>query len=145
MYYQIDTEGALDMKKLITLRISDETQRQIDELMDLWGEQQSETISRCVEREHNRNVREKTKSGRSFASILAEMRVNRTPELERYRDVILYDWPNGDEHWDWVRTASDDELVEWAIQMQAAEPGTRSRDRDLIGPGRTGPAGEAEE
>ena len=44
----------------------------------------------------------------------AEKRVNETPALEPYRDVILYDWPEGDEHWEWVQTATTRDILLWA-------------------------------
>ena len=28
-------------------------------------------------------------------------------------DFIFADWPNGDEHYDWLLTASRDEIEEW--------------------------------
>lgn len=44
----------------------------------------------------------------------AAARVDMFAELARYRDVILYDWPEGDEHWRWVATAPLEEIVRWA-------------------------------
>ena len=44
----------------------------------------------------------------------AEARVDATPELEAHRDTILYDWPEGEEHWEWVCTAPVAEIVGWA-------------------------------
>ena len=44
----------------------------------------------------------------------AAIRINQTPELEPYRDTLLYDWNDGDEHLDWVASAPVDELVSWA-------------------------------
>jgi hypothetical protein len=34
--------------------------------------------------------------------------------LEPYADTILYDWPEGDEHWEWVYTVPASEIVDWA-------------------------------
>lgn len=45
-------------------------------------------------------------------------RVDDTPELDAHRDVILYDWPNDDEHWEWVCTAPVEEIVDWAIAVE---------------------------
>ena len=43
-------------------------------------------------------------------------RVENDDRLYPYRGVLLeYDWPNRDEHDEWVATASVEELVEWAI------------------------------
>ena len=50
----------------------------------------------------------------------AESRIDQTPELEPYRDTILYDWPEGDEHWQWACTAPVAEIVNWAETVEAA-------------------------
>jgi len=53
----------------------------------------------------------------------AELRVARSPQLNRLRDVILYDWPEGDAHWQWVATAPAAEIVDWAETVAVdAEP-----------------------
>jgi hypothetical protein len=44
----------------------------------------------------------------------AEGRVESEPRLQKHADTILYDWPEGDEHWNWVCTAAIDEIVDWA-------------------------------
>lgn len=45
----------------------------------------------------------------------AKARVEAEPELEAHRDIIiLYDWPEGEEHWEWVCTAPVAEIVGWA-------------------------------
>ena len=44
----------------------------------------------------------------------AERRVNETPELQPYRDVIFAGWVEGIEHLDWVATAPVAEIVDWA-------------------------------
>jgi len=41
----------------------------------------------------------------------AKARVEAEPELEAHRDTILYDWPEGEEHWEWVCTAPVAEIV----------------------------------
>jgi hypothetical protein len=48
----------------------------------------------------------------------AARRVDSSPELHRYRSFILADWPEGDQHWKWVCTASVKEIKEWAEQGQ---------------------------
>ena len=50
---------------------------------------------------------------------LAQNRVDRTPELRAYEDVIMYDWPEGDEHWQWVAGAPVDEIVDWVETIAA--------------------------
>jgi len=44
----------------------------------------------------------------------AKARVDAEPELQAYRDTILYDWPEGEEHWRWVVEAPVAEIVAWA-------------------------------
>lgn len=50
----------------------------------------------------------------------AQARVDATPELDAHREVIFYDWPEGDEHWEWVCTATVDEIVSWAEAVECA-------------------------
>ena len=44
----------------------------------------------------------------------AKARVDATPGLVRHSDYILADWPEGEEHWDWVVSAPVAEIVDWA-------------------------------
>jgi hypothetical protein len=44
----------------------------------------------------------------------AKARAEAEPELEAHRETILYDWPEGAEHWEWVCTAPVAEIVGWA-------------------------------
>ena len=50
----------------------------------------------------------------------ARQRVQDTPQLQPYRDVIFYDWPEGDEHLNWIATAPLAEIVDWAETVQTA-------------------------
>lgn len=50
----------------------------------------------------------------------AVVRINTTPGLEQYRDILLYDWPES-EHWDWVASASVEDIIQWADDIRAAE------------------------
>ena len=43
----------------------------------------------------------------------AAARVDASPALCPHRDVILADWPQGDEHWRWVATATEREILDW--------------------------------
>jgi len=52
---------------------------------------------------------------------LAKMRIDDTPELEPYRDVILYDWPEGAEHWAWVATAPLATILDWCKGIRENE------------------------
>jgi hypothetical protein len=58
----------------------------------------------------------------------AQERVLASPQLKPYAEVLLADWPEAETHWQWVLTASEDELVAWAQeadvrQEQEDEPG----------------------
>ncbi len=44
----------------------------------------------------------------------AEARVLASPRLKGYAEVLLADWPEAEAHWQWVLTASEDDLVAWA-------------------------------
>ena len=44
----------------------------------------------------------------------AKVRVQDTPALAEHADFILADWPEGDDHWQWVATAPVAEVVDWA-------------------------------
>lgn len=50
--------------------------------------------------------------------IRAQKRVYEEPELKPYADTILYDWNEGDEHWEWVMEAPVEEIVKWAKETQ---------------------------
>ena len=47
----------------------------------------------------------------------AQERVENSDALRPYQDVIMYDWPEGDEHWEWVVTATITEIVDWAATV----------------------------
>lgn len=47
------------------------------------------------------------------------IRIANTPELKEHADTILYDWPNWDEHIEWVASASVAEIVDWAETVEA--------------------------
>ena len=49
----------------------------------------------------------------------AKARVDASPELEAHRDTILYDWPEGEEHWQWVCTAPVAAIVDWAEVVES--------------------------
>lgn len=49
-----------------------------------------------------------------------EQRFTAHPELEQYRDVIFYDWPEGDEHLEWIAAAPIAEIVDWAETVNIA-------------------------
>ena len=43
----------------------------------------------------------------------AEQRVNASKDLSKHKNFILYDWPEGDQHWEWVITAPTNEITDW--------------------------------
>ena len=49
----------------------------------------------------------------------ARRRVEATPELSAHSETILYDWAEGDAHWQWVLTAPVSQIVEWAGNVEA--------------------------
>lgn len=49
----------------------------------------------------------------------ANQRVQDTPELASHYNVIMADWPEGDEHYRWVCTAPIAEIVDWAERTAA--------------------------
>lgn len=44
----------------------------------------------------------------------AEDRVDFSPTLKPYKEIILADWPEGDDHWRWVASADESEIENWA-------------------------------
>ena len=51
--------------------------------------------------------------GESSPYDRAAARVDASPALCPHRDVILADWPQGDEHWRWVATAPVRDILSW--------------------------------
>lgn len=52
----------------------------------------------------------------------AENRVIASRPLSPYHDLLIgRDWPNHDEHWKWVATASIEDLIAWAKNIRADE------------------------
>ena len=44
-------------------------------------------------------------------------RIDAEPELEAHRDTLTYDWPNAEEHYEWVATAELTEIISWCIAV----------------------------
>lgn len=44
----------------------------------------------------------------------AQQKVKHSEKLSKYAGKILADWNEGNEHWQWVLDASDEEIIEWA-------------------------------
>jgi len=55
-----------------------------------------------------------------MASVKA--RIANTPDLQPWEDIILYDWPEGDEHLNWALTAPAGEIISWAQDIRRNEP-----------------------
>ena len=111
-------------KKLIAIRASEYTRLQIEQLRKRTGLNQTEVIAHAIERWHLQETNER-QPGRPAEREFemrnkAEQRVDSTPELEPYRDTIMYDWPEGDEHWQWVATTPVQEIVDWAETVEIA-------------------------
>lgn len=53
----------------------------------------------------------------------AGLRVEFSPELSKYSEIIMQDFSEGKEHWEWVAQADIDEIVSWAkiIKRQTVE------------------------
>lgn len=43
----------------------------------------------------------------------AEQRVNNSEALRLHKDFILADWTEGEDHFEWVATAPEAEILEW--------------------------------
>ena len=48
----------------------------------------------------------------------AQKRVDSDSRLKAHAATIMYDWPEGNEHWEWVTTASVAEIVDWAETVE---------------------------
>jgi len=58
------------------------------------------------------------RGGRPTLRDRAERRVNNSPRLSQHHDTIMYDWPEGNDHWRWILTARVGEIVDWAEIVQ---------------------------
>ena len=49
-----------------------------------------------------------------YTAQQAQQRVVNTPELYPYYDILCeYDWPNAQDHIDWICTATVKEILDW--------------------------------
>ena len=56
-----------------------------------------------------------------FAEMAAD-RVDATPSLAPYRDILIdYDWDNQADHWEWVATSDESEILDWAQTIRKQE------------------------
>jgi hypothetical protein len=49
-------------------------------------------------------------------------RIEQTPQLQSYRDLILYGCPEGDERWRWIATAPLPEVLAWVRSVRMGRP-----------------------
>lgn len=49
---------------------------------------------------------------------LARNRVSASVNLAKYESVIFYDWPNWNDHMEWVATAPESEIIDWAQSVE---------------------------
>lgn len=64
---------------------------------------------------------------------LAKIRVEADDELATFADIILDDWPEGDEHWQWVTGADKYQIIDWALAIDEQDPETAASYRTLNG------------
>jgi hypothetical protein len=58
---------------------------------------------------------------------MAVARVDGDPKLRPYRDLLVeYDWPEGEQHYEWVATASTATLIKWAKGIREDEDAERN-------------------
>lgn len=96
------------MKQQINFRASDLTIRQLAQLQNLTGMSQTELISTAVDRmyrEENMNTTSKYDQARA--------RMSEFEFTDEQMDFIFADWSEGEEHYDWLLTASKDEIEGW--------------------------------
>lgn len=53
------------------------------------------------------------KSKSSNNELQARDRVSQDPDLKAHEDFIFADWPNWDEHCQWVHVAPKQEILDW--------------------------------
>lgn len=51
---------------------------------------------------------------------MAQLRVDENPELKPHEAMIFYDWPNWEEHLEWIISAPISEIVDWAESIEDA-------------------------
>jgi hypothetical protein len=97
-------------KQQLNIRISNLTRQQLTDLVSCWGMTESEVISILLDRETTMTASKNTKT----LYERAESKVDASPTLRKYREFILSDWHEGDDHLRWVISAPVKEIVSWA-------------------------------
>lgn len=57
------TDKAKKQKRISSMRISEETDRQLKYLAELWGENNGEVLARCIARYYEYEIKSYTKAG----------------------------------------------------------------------------------
>ena len=99
-------------KNQVNARLSNYTREQLDVLTVKHGTQ-TETLAIAIERLYNAEF-----PTTQALYALARDRVQNSDALAAHEDFILTDWPEGDDHWRWVITATESEIVDWAVAGQ---------------------------
>jgi hypothetical protein len=50
----------------------------------------------------------------------ARKRFDSRVTLWPHEDTIFADWPEGDDHWNWIATAPCKDIIEWATDIEDA-------------------------
>lgn len=72
----------------------------------------------AVEQSNLAKLRRLTLPTRDDLHARAWRRVQKSPTLRQYEDIILYDWPEGDDHLRWVIRGKVGEIAAWAQQIR---------------------------
>jgi len=100
------------MKKQTNIRMSDATRKKLDALAVHYGTQ-AEAVAVAIDRLYREEVNQM-----SDLREQAQRRVDSDPRLVAHESVIMYDWAEGDEHWQWVISAPVAEIVGWAETVE---------------------------
>jgi len=95
-------------KNQVNARLSNYTREQLDVLTAKHGTQ-TEVLAIAIERLYSVEFPDT-----SALYDVAAGRVVNSAALAPHSDFILTDWPEGDEHWQWVITAPEAEIIDWA-------------------------------
>ncbi len=100
-------------KTQVNARLSDYTRERLDVLTAKHGTQ-TEVLAIAIERLYGAEYPDSSALYDAAAS-----RVRDSEALAPHADFILTDWPReGDDHWRWVITAPEAEIVSWALAGQ---------------------------
>lgn len=119
------------MKRLTSLRITDYTTAQIQQLRARIGANQTEIVALAIDRMYRQEFGNGINPMKQEIAMQIQDRGNYEPAAERveneptlyqYKDLLLEtDWHNEAEHLDWVATADIAEIVDWCETIREAE------------------------